>query len=79
MWRDLLHNLPTLKVIFALADVWKVLNLHGLLGHNVYIGSWIHGIRSNFDELDCRGPSSTFRIKPMTFEYHRFKMWGAIK
>jgi hypothetical protein len=49
MWHDLLHNLPTLKVIFALADVWKVINLHGLLGHNVYIRSWMHGIRSNFD------------------------------
>jgi hypothetical protein len=43
------HNRPTLKMVFLLARVWRMIHLHGLLSHNIDIFFFIDRIMSNLD------------------------------
>jgi hypothetical protein len=40
LWRYLVHNIPTLKSFVGLAWVREIINLYGLLSHNVDIVAW---------------------------------------
>jgi hypothetical protein len=66
-------------MLFDLARVWHIINLHGLLSHNIDIFSWIDGILMNLDQPKIRGPSRYSRMKPMAFEYDRIKRFETMK
>jgi hypothetical protein len=63
------HNIPTLKTWVGFASIWTIINLPGLLSHNIDIISWIEGILSSFDYPKFRGLFRYCRIKPPAFEY----------
>jgi hypothetical protein len=73
------HKVPTLKPLIFLARPWEIINLRGLLSHNIDIFSSIDGIMSNFDLPNVIVSSSFIRIEPMAFEYHWFKLFRALK
>ena len=64
-----MHNIPTLKTWVGFASIWTIINLTGLLSHNIDIISWIEGILSSFDYPKFRGLFRYCRIKPLAFEY----------
>ena len=58
------------------ASIWTIINLCGLLSHNIDIFSWIEEILSSFDYPKLMGLSRYCRIKPLAFEYDRIKCFG---
>jgi hypothetical protein len=79
MWRYLVHNRPTLKSLVALACVWQIINLHGLICHNKDIFSLIDGIMSNLNLTNIRAPFRQLRIEPVAFEHDKTKRFLFIK
>ena len=60
-----MHNIPTLKTWVGFARIWTIINLPGLLSHNIDITSFIEGILSIFDYSKFRGLSLCYRFKPL--------------
>jgi hypothetical protein len=62
-----------------LAYPWEIINLCGLLSHNIDILSLIDRILSNFDLSNLRGCSHDIRIEPMAFEYEWIRSFATLK
>jgi hypothetical protein len=55
------------------ASIWTIINLPGLLSHDIDIISFIEEILSSFDYPKFRGLSLYCRFKPLAFEYDRLR------
>ena len=79
MRRYQLHKVPTDKIGVFLARPWEIINLRGLLSHNIDIVASIDGILPNFNLPKLRGRSRYIRIEPMAFEYDWIKRFATFK
>jgi hypothetical protein len=73
------HKVPTLEIIILLARPWEIINLCGLLSHNIDIISMIHAIMSNFDLPNLRCSSDGIWIEPMASEYNYIERFCTLK
>ena len=74
-----MHKVPAYKIRVFLARPWEIINLRGLLSHNIDIVASIDRILPNFDLPKLRGRSRYIRIEPMAFEYDWIKRFATLK